>query len=405
MQAYYERRTFSDELNGQSLKFISKPGIPQWDQITPSARLLSEHIQITKPTRLLIYGCGHGAMPLALARKNPDGEHWVTDVLSLSLKLTAETFEENGLSIPLYFPDINSSLEKSDPFDMVVIDLPKGRQLAQRWLAEAFTVLHTGGQLFIAGANKEGIRSLLKDAEALFGSGTILAYKKGNRIARFIKRDSSLPPLSWLHSPGILPGSWIEFEAELPSGVLRLRSLPGVFSSNKLDEGTHLLLQHLEIPSDARVLDLGCGYGVIGLQAARMNAARVDLVDDNLYAVAASQENIRITGLKNAQAIPSDALEAIWDRHYNLIVTNPPFHSGKDVEYQITQAFIQQSPQVLEPDGEFWLVANKFIPYERIMQPIFRRVERIVETNRYYVLRAVTRRGSRSRPSPVRSVG
>lgn len=405
MQSYYETQSFSDELDGHSLKFISKPGIPQWDQITPSARLLSEHIQITKPTRLLIYGCGHGAMPLALARKNPDGELWVTDVLSLSLKLTAETFEENGQSIPLCVPDINSLLENSDAFDMVAIDLPKGRQLAQRWLAEAFAVLHTGGQLFIAGANKQGIRSLLKDAEALFGSGTILAYKKGNRIARFIKRDGSLPSPSWLHSPGILPGSWIEFEAKLPSGVLRLRSLPGVFSSNKLDEGTHLLLQHLEIPSGARVLDLGCGYGVIGLQAARTNAARVDLVDNNLYAVAAAQENIRITGLKNAQAFPSDALEAIRDRHYNLIVTNPPFHSGKDVEYQITQAFIQQSPQVLEPHGEFWLVANKFIPYERIMQPIFRRVERIVETNRYYVLRAVTRRGSRSRPSLVRSVG
>jgi len=405
MQPYFETRTFSDELDGHSLKFISKPGIPEWDRITPSSRLLSELIQVSRPARILIYGSGHGAMPVALARKNPDGEHWLTDLLFLSLKLTVETFQENRLSIPLNFPDINTFSEKSEYFDIVVIDLPKGRQLAQRWLAEAFTVLRTGGQLFIAGANKQGIRSLLKDAEALFDSGTILAYKKGNRIARFVKRDNNLPPLSWLHSPGILPRSWIEFEAELPSGVLQLRSLPGIFSSNKLDEGTRLLLQHLEIPSGAGVLDLGCGYGVIGLQVARTNAARVDLVDNNLYAVAAAQENIRMSGLKNAQAFPSDALEAIRDRHYNLIVTNPPFHSGKEVEYQITQAFIQQSPQVLEPDGEFWLVANKFIPYERIMQPIFRRVERIVETNRYYVLRAVTGRGSRSRPSPVQSVG
>ena len=405
MQPYYETRTFSDELNGQSLKFISKPGVPDWDRITPSARLLAEHIQITQPTRLLIYGCGHGAMPVALARKNPNGEHWITDVLSLSLNLTAETFQENGLAIPLNSLDIPTSIEQLKNFDTVVIDLPKGRQLAQRWLAEAFKALRTGGQLFLAGANKQGIRSVIKDAEALFGSGTILAYKKGNRIARFVKQDDGEPSAQWLHSPGISPGSWIEFQAELPSGKLRLRSLPGVFSANKLDEGTRLLLQHLQIPSGARVLDLGCGYGVIGIQAARTSAAHVDMVDNNLYAVAATQENIHLAGLNNAQAFPSDALEAVRDRHYTLIATNPPFHSGKEVEYQITQAFIQQSTQALEPDGEFWLVANKFIPYERIMQPFFRRVERVAETNRYYVLRAVIRRGSRSRPSPVQSAG
>ncbi len=405
MHPYYETRIFSDELDGQSLKFTSKPGLPEWDRITPSARLLAEYIQITQPTRLLIYGCGHGAMPVALARKNPNSEHWITDVLSLSLKLTSETFQENGLSIPLNSLDIPTSMEQLENFDMVVIDLPKGRQLAQRWLAEAFTALRIGGQLFLAGANKQGIRSVIKDAEALFGTGTILAYKKGNRIARFVKRDDSEPSAQWLHSPGISPGSWIEFQAELPSGKLWLRSLPGVFSANKLDDGTHLLLQHLQIPSGARVLDLGCGYGVIGIQAARTNAAHVDMVDNNLYAVAAAQENIRLAGLNNAQASPSDALEAVRDRHYTLIVTNPPFHSGKEVEYQITQAFIQQSTQVLEPDGEFWLVANKFIPYERIMQPFFRRVERVAETNRYYVLRAVIRRGSKSRPIPVQSAG
>lgn len=405
MQPYHQTRTFSDELDGQSLKFISKPGIPEWDRITPSVRLLAEQIQISRPARLLIYGCGHGALPVALARKNPDGEQWVTDTLSLSQELTAETFQENGLSIPINFLDISALTEKPEHLDMVVIDLPKGRQLAQRWLVEAFTVLRTDGQLFVAGANKQGIRSVIKDAESLFGSGTILAYKKGNRITRFVKRDSSLPSTPWLHSPGIFPESWIEFEAELPSGALQLRSLPGVFSSDKLDEGTQLLLQHLEIPSGASVLDLGCGYGVIGVQAARTNADHVDLVDNNLYAVASAQENIRLIEVKNALAFPSDALEAVRSRHYNLIVTNPPFHSGKEVEYQITQAFFQQSPKVLEPDGEFWLVANKFIPYERMMQPFFRRVERVAETNRYYVLRAVTGRGSRSHPSPARSVG
>ena len=395
MQSYFQTQTFSDQLDGQTLKFISKPGIPAWDHITPSARLLAEHIQTTQPSRLLIYGCGHGAWPVALARKYPGAELWIMDLFSLSLKLTAETFQENGFPIPQFFPDLATLAEYSEHFDVVVIDLPKGRQLAQRWLAEAFSALRINGELFIAGANKQGIRSVIKDAEALFGSGTILAYKKGCRIARFLKQDKSPLLAPWLNSPGSTPGSWIEFKAELPSGALKIHSLPGVFSSTQLDEGTLLLLQHLKIRPGASVLDLGCGCGVIGLEASRSGAGHVDMVDINLYAIAAAQENIRLHKVRNAQVFASDALEAVKDRRHDLIVTNPPFHSGKDIEHQITQAFIEQSAQVLAPGGEFWLVANKFIRYQAMLQPLFRRTERVAESNRYYVLRAITGRGSR----------
>ena len=403
MQTYFQQQHFSDELNGRALKYLSKPGIPQWDQITPSARLLAEQINFDQPVRMLVYGCGHGAMAAALSRKNSGGELWIMDTLSLALDLSLQTFQANDLPAPRKFSVLQASAESRGFCDTIVIDLPKGRQLAQRWIAEAFALLQTGGQLFLAGANKQGIRSVIKDAESLFGNSTILAYKKGNRIARFEK--PARPPASpdWLESPGIRPGSWIEFEAGLPGETLRLRSLPGVFSANQLDEGTRLLLQSLEIPAGSRVLDLGCGCGVIGLHAARSEAAQVDMIDNNLYAVAAAQENIRLHGLQNARAFPSDALEAVQDQNYDLVVSNPPFHSGKEVDYQITQAFIQQASQVLVPGGEFWLVANQFIRYEATLQSFFQRFERVAENSRYYVIRAVTKPEPKSRPSRSRS--
>ena len=132
----------------------------------------------------------------------------------------------------------------------------------------------------------------------------------------------------------------------------------------------------LEVPPGARLLDLGCGYGLIGLIAAQNGATNVDMVDTNLLAIAAAQANLALYGIQNAQAFPSDALEAVIDRRYTHVVTNPPFHVGHSVDYQVTQAFIQQAWQVLEPGGQLLLVANKFIRYDLEMTPLFKHVER-----------------------------
>jgi 16S rRNA (guanine1207-N2)-methyltransferase len=164
--------------------------------------------------------------------------------------------------------------------------------------------------------------------------------------------------------------------------------LPGVFSSDRLDDGTRLLLSRLEVLPGARLLDLGCGYGLIGLIAAQNGATSVDMVDTNLLAVAAAQANLELYGIQNAQAFPSDALEAVLDRRYTHVVTNPPFHLGHSVDYQVTQAFIHQAWQVLEPGGQLLLVANKFIRYDLEMTPLFKHVERLAETNRYQLLSA-----------------
>ena len=85
--------------------------------------------------------------------------------------------------------------------------LPKGRKLARRWLVEAYRLLSSGGTFYLAGANPEGIQSVIKDATEMFGMGAILAYHKGNRVARFRKDRNTRPffPLwaseAWLPSP------------------------------------------------------------------------------------------------------------------------------------------------------------------------------------------------------------
>ena len=128
--------------------------------------------------------------------------------------------------------------------------------------------------------------------------------------------------------------------------------------------------------------------GAIGIAAARAGSAQVDLVDNSLLAVAAAGRNLANLGLTNARALPSDALTAVAGERYDLILTNPPFHTGKAVDYDAAGAFIAGARALLNPRGRLVLVANAFIRYERAMQESFGSVETIAENDRYHVLQS-----------------
>jgi 16S rRNA (guanine1207-N2)-methyltransferase len=226
---------------------------------------------------------------------------------------------------------------------------------------------------------------VLRDAEDFWGPGAILGYRKGNRIAHYIKNHAAQVWPDWALLPGIAPYTWHEMDLSAAGQTLHLRSVPGIFSFDRLDAGTSFLLENLSIPAGAHLLDLGCGYGIIGILGGISGAATIDLVDVNLLAIAAAQENFTQYSFVNSRVLPSDALQAVQDRQYTLILSNPPFHSGKAVDYQMAKAFIDQSWRQLEPGGQFALVANQFIRYDQLMQPLFKHVELIAQNQGYKV--------------------
>jgi 16S rRNA (guanine1207-N2)-methyltransferase len=380
----------SGKILGQNITYFSKPGIPNWDKITPATTLLAEAIQPSWQDQVLIFGCRQGSLGASLGKLVVPGNLSILDCDQIALTCCEMTLKANDIRQFHLSPGISLLPHAAATFDIIALEIPKGRKLTQRWLVESFHLLKEGGSLYLAGENQQGIQSIIKDAQALLGNAVIIDYKKGSRVAQAAKITDPVKLPEWAHEPGIAPDTWTQFKVAVKNSSYDIFSLPGIFSYDRLDDGTALLLDTLQIPEQAQILDAGCGYGVIGLFAAvQFNPSQVDCIDSNLLAVAAAQKNIIENKIKNAQAFASDLLAQVLKKQYHFILTNPPFHSGREVNYDITQALLQQAYHALRPEGKIILVANRFIRYDYLLKKVFQNVTSLAESNRYHVLSAI----------------
>jgi 16S rRNA (guanine1207-N2)-methyltransferase len=162
----------------------------------------------------------------------------------------------------------------------------------------------------------------------------------------------------------------------------------GVFGSTGLDPGTALLIENMETGGQDRVLDLGCGWGPIGLAAAlAAPEGWVLLVDLNHRAVSLARENLRSNGVRNAEVRQGALYGPVGEDRFDLIASNPPYHAGRAV---VEQAF-QGAPAHLSEGGRLLVVGkgNQGIRYyQRWLGGLFDRVEVLARSGGYRVLEA-----------------
>ncbi len=274
------------------------------------------------------------------------------------------------------------------PVEGVVIAVTPKRDLARRWLLMAWHVLADEGRLFIAGANAEGIRPVIRDAAKLFGPAMREDFRSRQRIAMFAANGRVGEQPAWASKPGVEPGTWEQFTLEVTGNSIPIVTQAGVFAGGRVDAGTRLLLEALPDRLAGSVLDAGCGAGAIGIVASLLGADVVDMTDVNLLAVQAAQENIRRLGLFGCRACAGDVYSAVEDERYGLIVSNPPFHRGKAIDLSIADRLIDEAPDHLEPGGSLLVVANAFLAYGKRMERVFSRVETVAAMRQYHVLQA-----------------
>ncbi len=252
--------------------------------------------------------------------------------------------------------------------DVAVMNLlyQSGKAWILHGLQVAFYALRSGGRLYVAGAKDRGILSTAKHMQDYFGNVETLQISKGQRVVCSHKRE----------------GQHL---------ALQMQDVT-VFANSKLDEGTRLLLEALEVRATDEALDIGSGAGFIGLHIARQaTQGHVTMVDVSLAAVALAQREIGQSGLTNVLVLPGDGVQAVSKQRFDLVATNPPFHQGGIQTMEIAERFIRDAALVLRPQGRFYMVANRFLKYEPTLHTAFKQFEEVGGDTRAKVLRALAR--------------
>ncbi|MCL5255974.1 MAG: methyltransferase [Gammaproteobacteria bacterium] len=278
-------------------------------------------------------------------------------------------------------------LDQCPEVDGVIINVTKEKQLTLMMMANLAALLPVNTPVLLVGHKDSGIQSYGKLQFSGYSATEKLA--SGNHCQ--LMRCALTTPQ---------PFSADTFLSAYPLadeyGAIQVFNYPGVFSHNRLDGGSALLLNALmQQPQkhfSGRVLDFACGSGVIAAALHQYSQpTHLTGIDVNTLALAAAAKTWQQLNVEH-ELIASDGLSVLSKRtptpQFDCIVTNPPFHTGKQTDYQITQDFIRDCRQYLRPGGHLYLVANSFLPYREVLQQTFRQVNVLVDNRKFTVWHA-----------------
>lgn len=328
-----------------------------------ASQVLVRNAELFSEGRWLLVNPPEGHIFKQLDAELLEGFHQYFDIYQQSVKLTSE---ENQT--------FSAVFETPNQFDGAVVYMPKAKQHAKMLLANIAALVKPGGQLMLVGENKEGIKSAAKLLEP-YGARvnkldsarhcSLFCTQVNDHVAPFNMND-------WQQTFTIKAGSL----------AYPIVSLPGVFSHGELDMGTALLLEQDYSQPGRTILDFACGAGVIGIYLSlKYNPTSVTMSDINALGLYCAEKSCELNEVK-ASIVASNGLAEI-NQKFDGVFTNPPFHTGVKTNYSVTESFISQVKQHLNPGGQLILVANRFLKYPQIIEDAMGNVATIAQTNKF----------------------
>lgn len=179
----------------------------------------------------------------------------------------------------------------------------------------------------------------------------------------------------------------MQFEEEIKGINLTLQTNERVFSPTAIDKGTRAMLSFVSFSPEDKVLDLGCGCGIVGILAAKqIGAGNVVLCDVSENAVELSRQNAKTNGVEDLIVRQSDGFKEIPENGFTLILSNPPYHT----DFAVAKHFIEDGFQKLSVGGKMVMVTKRLDWYRNKLSSVFGGVT-VKEKDGYYVFLAEKR--------------
>lgn len=282
-----------------------------------------------------------------------------TDLSDLTADLTAARLH----AVQGFRPDhdalaargLSVSPRAEGAYAAALVFVPRAKAEARALLHAANEAVPPGAPVWVDGLKTDGIDALLRDLRALLPISPPIAKAHG-KIFAFAASPGALEP--WAARPG--------HPAE------GFTTLPGVFSADAVDRGSALLAACLPETLPARMADLGAGWGWLGAQVlARKGVESLDLVEAEHAALECCKMNISDP---RARFHWADATAVKFENRPLGVVMNPPFHVARQADPALGAAFIRAAAGLLSLSGTLWMVANRHLPYDAVLQACFHEV-------------------------------
>ncbi|MFH9663315.1 methyltransferase [Streptomyces sp. NPDC017248] len=342
--------------------------------------LAEERVPLTGT--VVVVGDRWGALVTALAEHRPTQ---ITDSF-LGQEATRANLRRAGVE-----PGAVRLLTTQDPpperVDVLLVRVPKSLALLEDQLLRLAPAVHADTVVVGTGMVKEIHTSTLRLFERILGpTRTSLARQKARLV--FCTPDPALerPANPWPYS------------YTLPDGIGAVSGRTvvnhaGVFCADRLDVGTRFLLEHLPGPGPGRVVDLGCGNGVVGTAVALADpTAEVLFVDESYQAVASAEATYKANGVPgHAEFRVGDGLAGVAAASVDLVLNNPPFHSHQATTDTTAWRMFTGAKRALRPGGELWVIGNRHLGYHLKLKRLFGNSQLVASDPKFVVLKAVKR--------------
>ncbi|MGU5592789.1 methyltransferase [Aeromonas sanarellii] len=328
---------------------------------------------------VIIMNDGFGALAAFLHAHAPV---CVTDS-HVSERATLANLAENGLD-----PDAIRLQDALAPLPdapaLVVIKVSKYQALLEQQLLALRQVVTPATRILAAGKAKDIHTSTLKLFEKYLGeTRTSLAWKKARLI--HCTPAAERPPL-----PNPFPTVW-----PLEGSGMLIHNHANVFSRTSLDIGARFMLDNLPIHSARRVIDLGCGNGVLGLSLlAKDSEVEVTFIDESYMAVASARLNVEHNlpdALPRAHFLVNNCLDGVPAGSADRILCNPPFHQLQAITDHIAWQMFTDAHRVLPQGGELWIVGNRHLDYHNKLKRLFGNAQVVASNSKFVILKAIKR--------------